>query len=71
MPDMSGLEALRHLRQDAGPDIPVVMLTGSAGFQARAEAFALGADAYMVKPVPPRELVSRIERLLRSPRRQA
>jgi DNA-binding response OmpR family regulator len=71
MPDMSGLEALRHLRKDAGPDVALVMLTGSVGFQAKAEAFALGADDYIVKPISPRDLVARIERVLRSSHREA
>jgi DNA-binding response OmpR family regulator len=63
---MSGIEMLRRLRQDTGPSVAVVVLTGSAGFRPKAEAYALGADDYIVKPIAPRELAERILRVLRS-----
>jgi EAL domain-containing protein (putative c-di-GMP-specific phosphodiesterase class I)/CheY-like chemotaxis protein len=66
MPGMSGIDMLRHLRQDAGPGIAVIILTGSATFEAKAEAYALGADDYILKPISPRELVARVERVLHS-----
>jgi DNA-binding response OmpR family regulator len=42
-----------------------VILTGSQGFEEKAEAYALGADDYIVKPIAPRELVERVLRVLR------
>jgi len=60
MPGMSGLDVLRHLRHDSGPRIAVVILTGTTRFQAEAEAYALGADDYITKPVRPRDLASRV-----------
>ena len=71
MPGTSGIEMLRQLRQGAGPTVAVVVLTGSAGFEPKAEAYALGADDYIVKPIAPRELVERILRVLRSRRGDA
>jgi EAL domain-containing protein (putative c-di-GMP-specific phosphodiesterase class I)/CheY-like chemotaxis protein len=66
MPGLSGIEVLRRVRQETGPGIAVVILTGSAGFEAKAQAYALGADDYIVKPIAPRELVDRVERVLRT-----
>jgi DNA-binding response OmpR family regulator len=71
MPGTSGIEMLRRLRQDTGPSVAVVVLTGSAGFEPKAEAYALGADDYIVKPIAPRELAERILRVLRSRGREA
>jgi DNA-binding response OmpR family regulator len=65
MPGMSGIEVLRRVRQETGPGVAVVILTGSQGFEEKAEAYALGADDYIVKPIAPRELVERVLRVLR------
>jgi EAL domain-containing protein (putative c-di-GMP-specific phosphodiesterase class I)/CheY-like chemotaxis protein len=66
MPQMSGIEVLRRLRQDLGPSVAILILTGSASFEAKADAYALGADDYILKPIGPRELVERVLRVLRS-----
>jgi EAL domain-containing protein (putative c-di-GMP-specific phosphodiesterase class I)/CheY-like chemotaxis protein len=65
MPGMSGIEVLRHLRQDMDLDVAVVILSGRTGAGIRAEAYALGTDDYVVKPIAPRELVERVVRVLR------
>lgn len=52
MPRMDGLEVLRHLKQD--PEfrtLPIVMLTSSREEPDLAQAYALGVNAYVVKPV--------------------
>ena len=52
MPKMDGLEVLRHMKQDAGlKTVPVVMLTSSREEPDLAKSYALGANAYVVKPV--------------------
>jgi DNA-binding response OmpR family regulator len=66
MPGMSGIDLLRLLRQGEGPGLAVVILTGSATFEDKAEAYALGADDYILKPIAPRELVERVIRVLHS-----
>ncbi len=63
MPVLDGRETLRRLRS-AG-DVPVIVLTALAGEQARVDGFELGADDYVTKPFSPRELVLRVEALLR------
>ncbi len=66
MPGMSGLDVCRVLRADvATRDVTVVMLTADGKAAEKAEAFALEADDYIVKPFVPRDLVSRITAAIR------
>jgi diguanylate cyclase (GGDEF)-like protein len=66
MPGMSGLDVCRLLRADpAMRDITVVMLTADGKAAEKAEAFALEADDYIVKPFVPRDLVARITAAVR------
>jgi CheY-like chemotaxis protein len=62
MPVLDGLELLRRLRADGHADLPVIVLTARA--DQRAAAIAAGADAFLVKPVPLRQLGETAERLL-------
>jgi response regulator RpfG family c-di-GMP phosphodiesterase len=63
MPGMDGLELCRRIKNDsATEDIAVVLLTGSNG-GAEADGEAAGADAFMLKPFSPLELLSVVERL--------
>jgi CheY-like chemotaxis protein len=56
MPGLGGLEVLRTLG-DSAPEVPVVVLTGSAESRVRKEALDLGAAAVLPKPFEARELV--------------
>jgi DNA-binding response OmpR family regulator len=63
MPVVSGLEVLQHIRQrDA---VPVIILTALGEEANRVRGLQLGADDYMVKPFSPRELVARIQAVMR------
>jgi len=62
MPVMDGLELLRRLRANGHADLPVILLTARA--DQRAAATAAGADAFLVKPVPLRELAEVAELLI-------
>jgi len=58
MPDIDGFEVLRHVRATpALEDLPVVMLSAKASPQDRERAKSMGADAYIVKPFGPHDLV--------------
>jgi YesN/AraC family two-component response regulator len=57
MPNMDGLQAARTIKQRQ-PNIKVVLLSMYADY--RAEAIAIGADAYLVKGCPAEELVKAI-----------
>lgn len=62
MPVMDGLELLRRLRANGHHDLPVIVLTARS--DQRAAATAVGADAFLVKPVPLRELAEVAELLM-------
>lgn len=59
MPGMSGIELLAHLH-DTGASLPVVVLTSVLDDTARARALALGAHAWLTKPVADDRLLAAI-----------
>lgn len=63
LPDISGLEVLRQLRSRT--HLPVVLLTARGDETDRIVGFEVGADDYIPKPCNPRELVARLQALLR------
>jgi two-component system phosphate regulon response regulator PhoB len=66
LPDVSGLEVCRNLKSDpATRGIPVVMVTAKGSEVDRVVGFELGADDYVVKPFSVRELLLRIQAVLR------
>jgi two-component system phosphate regulon response regulator PhoB len=66
LPDMSGLELIRVLRRDANTrDIPVVMLTARGEVADKVAGLESGADDYVTKPFSARELIARIQAVLR------
>lgn len=64
MPDGDGAEACRRLRQ-MGEDIPVILLTARDETVDRIIGLEAGADDYLGKPFDPRELLARMEAVLR------
>ena len=69
LPDLTGDSVLEELRRRSS--IPVLMLSGAAGTDDRVRALTLGADDYLTKPFSPRELVARVEAILRRGGREA
>jgi two-component system phosphate regulon response regulator PhoB len=66
LPDMSGVELVRTLRRDANTrDIPVIMLTARGEEADKVTGLESGADDYVTKPFSARELVARIQAVLR------
>lgn len=63
LPDLSGEEVARTLR--TGSNVPIIMLTAKAAEDDRVAGLRLGADDYVAKPFSPRELVARVEAVLR------
>lgn len=63
LPEMDGFELCRAIRK--GNDIPVVMLTARGEVTDRIVGLELGADDYLPKPFEPRELVARLQTVLR------
>ncbi len=63
LPGIDGLEVCRRLR-DQG-DVPIIMLTARGGETDRVVGLERGADDYVTKPFSPRELVLRVDGVLR------
>ncbi|MPZ26059.1 MAG: response regulator [Micromonosporaceae bacterium] len=64
LPGIDGLEVCRRLRQLSG-QVPVIMLTALGEEADRVLGLQLGADDYVTKPFSPRELVLRVQSVLR------
>jgi two-component system phosphate regulon response regulator PhoB len=72
LPDISGLEVCRQLKSDpALREVPVMMLTARSEEIDRVVGFELGADDYVVKPFSVRELILRVQAVLRRSRSTA
>ena len=66
LPDMSGLELTRSLKRSKDTEeIPVIMLTARAAETDKVSGLEGGADDYITKPFSPRELLARIQAVLR------
>lgn len=63
MPGEDGLQILRRIRQESA--VPVLMLTARGEDEDRISGLELGADDYLPKPFNPRELLARINAVLR------
>jgi DNA-binding response OmpR family regulator len=70
LPGIDGLEVCRRLRERV-PDVPVVMLTALGEEADRVVGLEMGADDYVTKPFSPRELVLRVQSVLRRAARTA
>ena len=79
LPDITGLEVCRRMRRESDTQrTPVLMLTAKGEEVDRVVGFEVGADDYVTKPFSPRELVLRVDAILRraggaepSPERQS
>src|SRR5690606_10931139 len=66
LPDLSGLELTRTLKRDKDTrDVPIIMLTARSEEQDKVMGLDSGADDYVTKPFSPRELLARINAVLR------
>ncbi len=63
LPRIDGWEVFRRLRRSS--EVPVIMLTARGEEVDRVAGLTLGADDYVVKPFSPRELVARVQAVLR------
>ena len=66
LPEMTGVEWLEKLHADPQTEhLPVIMLTARGSESDRVKGLNAGADDYIVKPFMPRELIARIQAVLR------
>ena len=66
LPEMTGLEVLRNLR-DRGLTVPILVLTAQDTVDFKVQALRAGADDYVTKPFSFEELLARVEALGRRP----
>lgn len=69
LPEMDGFALCRAIRKES--DLPIVMLTARGDVMDRVVGLELGADDYVPKPFEPRELVARLQTILRRQRAPA
>ncbi len=67
LPQLSGKGVLRRIRERQD-DAAVIVLTASASLDQKVQCLEMGADDYLVKPIEVRELVARMQALLRRQR---
>lgn len=65
LPDMKGTKLLTKIK-DTYPRMVKIMITGHASLENAVESLNLGADAYLMKPVKPEELLKTIEEKLKA-----
>ncbi|CAH0990547.1 Phosphate regulon transcriptional regulatory protein PhoB [Sinobacterium norvegicum] len=66
LPGTSGIELVRRLKKDeATKDVPVIMLTAKADEGNKIQGLEGGVDDYITKPFSPRELIARVNAVLR------
>ena len=65
MPEMDGIELVREVRRRKSSDeLPILIMTAKGEEAARGEGMALGANAYILKPLSGRELIDKASKLL-------
>lgn len=69
LPEMDGFALCREIRRES--DIPIVMLTARGDVMDRVIGLEIGADDYLPKPFEPRELLARLQTVLRRARAPA
>lgn len=68
MPEMNGWDAVRHIRElENGQGIPILMYTAVGDSETRRKAGEVGANTVLFKPLLPREILARIDKLLAPP----
>lgn len=67
MPHMSGIEVLRRIRAGDTANVPVMLLSARSRDSDVEVGLAAGANAYLIKPFSPRELLRRVNELISVP----
>ena len=66
LPGISGLDICREIRENpTNKDVPVIVLTALSDEDTKVKGFSVGADDYVTKPFSMKELLARIEAVLR------
>lgn len=66
MPGMSGIECIREIKRNSPfRDLPIILASGRSETDSIVEGLAAGADEYLTKPIDPRELLLRVNSVVR------
>lgn len=66
MPQMDGFELIQHLKHNISTDhIPIIVLTAKGDIQSKLDGLQLGADHYIIKPFSEKELLLKLDNLLK------
>jgi DNA-binding response OmpR family regulator len=65
LPGLDGIEVMRQLHERPGKPVPVILLTARGEESDRLAGLRRGADDYVVKPFSPKELVARVDAVMR------
>lgn len=69
MPELDGFSAVREIRKSS--DVPIIMLSARGEEYDKINGFGLGIDDYVVKPFSPKELMMRVDAVMKRVRRSA
>ena len=64
MPNVSGLDFLRRLKETPHKDVPVIMVTTEGGEKTVMEAISLGAKGFIRKPFTPQQMESTLAKVM-------
>lgn len=67
MPGLSGLQVVKHIREERKSDIPIIIMSGNTDEKVIVDGFELGINDYMKKPVSLDEMTARIKRIIGVP----
>ena len=68
MPIMDGLKLVKRVRTDeVHKSVPVIIITTEGGEEDRQRALALGANAYITKPIQAPQVIAKVRELLKIP----
>lgn len=66
MPIMDGLKLVKRIRSDeTHKDVPIIIITTEGSSEDRARAMALGANAYITKPIQAPQVIAQVKELLK------
>ena len=66
MPIMDGLKLVKRIRSDeAHKDVPIIIITTEGSTEDRQRAMALGANAYITKPIQAPQVIAKVKELLK------
>ncbi|MEZ4273209.1 MAG: response regulator [Myxococcota bacterium] len=67
MPNMDGLTLISQIRLDAAKEMPILVISTEGAQDDRERAFALGANAFMTKPIQAPKIIDVVKNLLTIP----